>query len=255
MNKELIIKNKNEAVRLIQEYLDKCLDLNDEINLKRVNMLSYWFKDYINYIKEEIIFNPIKLKTYERGDIIQVNLGFNIGSEMGGLHYCVVIDKKNNRNSPVVTVIPLSSQKTEKINKNSISLGTEIYEKMIEKYNQLEKKSRDLIKENERLLIIQNKKLLKKNLNKKEAYKKIEIIRRNILEANKNLNIAKKVKEKTKNMKDGTIAIINQIRVVSKQRIYDPRTDFDVLAGIKLSDKNLDLIDNKMNKLFTKSKI
>lgn len=49
----------------------------------------------------------------------------------------VVIDKKNNRNSPVVTVIPLSSQKTDKINKNSIMLGNDIYNKLVEKANKL----------------------------------------------------------------------------------------------------------------------
>ena len=86
-------------------------------------------------LRSEKDFNPTNLKTYKRGDIIKVNLGFNIGSELGGLHYCVVIDKKNNRNSPVITVIPLSSQKTDKINKNSIMLGNEIYNKLVEKSN------------------------------------------------------------------------------------------------------------------------
>ena len=96
MNKEDAIKNKNEAIKMMINYLDNCLE--------KVNLISYWLKDYIKYIKDEKNFNPTNLKTYERGDIIKVNLGFNIGSEMGGLHYCVVIDKKNNRNSPVVTV-------------------------------------------------------------------------------------------------------------------------------------------------------
>ena len=40
-------------------------------------------------------------------------------------------------------------------------------------------------------------------------------------------------------MKYGSIAIVNQVRVVSKQRIYDPKTNFDVLAGIKLSTEKL----------------
>ena len=123
MNKEDVIKNKNEAIKIMTDYLDNCLAIDDSSNVKKVNLISYWQKDYINYIKNERDFNPINLKTYERGDIIKVNLGFNIGSELGGLHYCVVIDKKNNRNSPVVTVIPLSSRKKEKINKNSIILG------------------------------------------------------------------------------------------------------------------------------------
>lgn len=51
-------------------------------------------------------------------------------------------------------------------------------------------------------------------------------------------------------MKYGSIAIINQIRVVSKQRIYNPKTEFDILSGIKLSNENLNLIDYKMKKMW-----
>ena len=109
MNKEGVIKNKDEAIKMMTDYLDNCLAVDNDSNIKKVNLISYWQKDYINYIKNEKDFNPTNLKTYKRGDIIKVNLGFNIGSELGGLHYCVVIDKKNNRNSPVITVIPLSS--------------------------------------------------------------------------------------------------------------------------------------------------
>lgn len=94
MNKEEVIKNKNEAIKMITDYLDNCLATDDNSNIKKVNLISYWQKDYINYIKDENNFEPTNLKTYERGDIIKVNLGFNIGSELGGLHYCVVMDKK-----------------------------------------------------------------------------------------------------------------------------------------------------------------
>ena len=212
MNKEDVIKNKNEAVQMMEEYLAQCLSI-DDINIKKANLIAYWQKDYINYLKEEKFFNPIKLKTYERGDVIKSNLGFNIGSELGGLHYCVVIDKKNNRKSPVITVIPLSSKKTDKINKNSIFLGNDIY-------NKLSKKS---------YILLQNSK-----------------------EQTENVKLAEKINKEIQKMKYGSIAIINQIRVISKQRIYDPKTEFDILNGIKLSDENLNLIDDKMKKMFIK---
>ena len=39
-------------------------------------------------------------------------------------------------------------------------------------------------------------------------------------------------------------------------KIYDPKSDYDVLAGIKLSNKNLELINEKWNKfLFAKKYI
>ncbi len=46
-------------------------------------------------------------------------------------------------------------------------------------------------------------------------------------------------------MKMDSIALISQITTVSKMKIYDPKSDYDVLAGIKLSNKNLELINEK----------
>ena len=252
MNKEDVIKNKNEAIKMLTDYLDNCLEIDNNTNIKKVNLISYWLKDYIKYIKDEKNFNPINLKTYERGDIIKVNLGFNIGSEMGGLHYCVVIDKKNNRNSPVVTVIPLSSQKIDKINKNSIILGNDIYNKLIEKSNKLIEDNKIENKENKNKLLIETKRLIENNATTDEIFMKTNELKNNIAEAFKKLKLAEKINKELQKMKYGSIAIINQIRVVSKQRIYDPKTEFDILSGIKLSDENLNLIDVKMKKMFIK---
>lgn len=237
---------------MMTDYLNNCLEIDDSTNIKKVNLISYWLRDYIKYIKDEKNFNPINLKTYVRGDIIKVNLGFNIGSELGALHYCVVIDKKNNRNSPVVTVIPLSSQKTDKINKNSIILGNDIYNKLVEKSNKLLEDNKIEIKENKNKLLIEIKRLTENNATTDEIYLKTNELKNNIAEAYKKLKLAEKINAEVQKMKYGSIAIINQIRVISKQRIYDPKTEFDILSGIKLSDENLDLIDFKMKKMFIK---
>ena len=107
LSDESILKNKNEAINKINEYLDSCFSL-DKKHKKKVNLLSYWLKDYISYIEQEENFNSSKLKEYSRGDIIKVNLGFNIGNEEGGLHYCVVLDKKNAKSYSTLTVVPVS---------------------------------------------------------------------------------------------------------------------------------------------------
>ena len=102
--------------------------------LKTLNLLSFWFKDYINYLEQEETFNSSFLKEYSRGDIIKVNLGFNVGNEEGGLHYCVVLDKKNAKSYSTLTVVPLSSFKeTTKKNKTSVFLGKDIYLSLEEK--------------------------------------------------------------------------------------------------------------------------
>jgi len=53
------------------------------------------------------------------------------------------------------------------------------------------------------------------------------------------------------NMKKGSIALVNQITTISKIRIYDPKTDHDILSNIKLSNEKLDLIDAEIRKNFT----
>jgi len=47
------------------------------------------------------------------------------------------------------------------------------------------------------------------------------------------------------------LSLLSQIINISKIRIYDPKTNYDVLSGIKLSNEKLDAIDNEIKKLFT----
>ena len=134
VEKENVIKNKNEAIKMLNNYLDTCISI-DSKHLKKANLISYWLKDYIRYIENEETFSCEKLKKYSRGDIIKVNLGFNIGNEEGGLHYCVVLDVINAKKYSTLTVVPLTSQKNNKnIPNSAILLGTEIYDKLSKKY-------------------------------------------------------------------------------------------------------------------------
>ena len=55
----------------------------------------------------------------------------------------------------------------------------------------------------------------------------------NITEAYKKLELAEKINKEVQKMKYGSIAIINQIRVISKQRIYDPKTEFDIVRTLR----------------------
>ena len=51
-------------------------------------------------------------------------------------------------------------------------------------------------------------------------------------------------------MKEGSIALVNQITTVSKQRIFDPRNLKGVLAGVSLSEENMDKINQKVKDLY-----
>lgn len=66
------------------------------------------------------------------------------------------------------------------------------------------------------------------------------------------LEFLKKFETEITKMKKGSIALLNQITTISKQRIYYPKTSKDLLAGVHLSNSSLDLLDQKMIQLFTK---
>lgn len=94
------IELKNNAIIHKDKSLNR-LDLSflTHIELseyKKSELLAYWIHDYAVYHDEERNFDVTKSGVFHRGDIIKVNLGFNIGSELGGLHYCVVLNKKES---------------------------------------------------------------------------------------------------------------------------------------------------------------
>lgn len=104
---------------------------------KNAITLSYWLHDYMNMLKREETFNSKKLKRYKRGEIIKVHLGYNIGSEQGGLHYAIVLTKNDSKNAPALTIIPLSSVKEGKpLHPSNVFLGNTIFQQLTDKWTE-----------------------------------------------------------------------------------------------------------------------
>lgn len=231
-----IIENKTEYINTIAHKqfalnrLDSLLTYHIENNnFKKANLLSYWFEDFAKYNLAEENFNPKLLKKYKRGSIIKVNLGFNIGNEEGGLHYCIVLDKSNALSSGTITVIPLTSIKeNKKYNSSTLNLGNEIYINLKKICDNMSKK---LSEEYEDIW--------------KSPAEKVE-------KFNTDFKYIKKGEKEISKMKKGSIALVSQITTISKQRIYDPKTSSDILANLRVSDNTLDLIDSKIRELFIK---
>ena len=253
VEKENVIKNKNEAIKMLNNYLDTCISI-DSKHLKKANLISYWLKDYIRYIENEETFSCEKLKKYSRGDIIKVNLGFNIGNEEGGLHYCDVLDVINAKKYSTLTVVPLTSQKNNKnIPNSAILLGTEIYDKLSIKNKTL--KENAIKKSKEYMAELKLTSTLPENSENEKIIKTVKLnnINEKVKLLKDNIDLIDKIQKEISQMKNGSIALINQITTISKQRIYNPKSDVDVLADIKLSNNSLNLIDAKIKKLFIKS--
>ena len=125
---EDIRKQISSSIKCISDFLK---ELSDQGHNKKADLISYWIKDYVRFLKLEEEYDPKKSRKYKRGDVIKAHLGFRIGSEEGGLHYCVVLDKTPALSSPVLTVVPLTSVKKQDnlvyLPRGCVYIGNEIY--------------------------------------------------------------------------------------------------------------------------------
>ena len=139
-SKDDVIQNKKEAIKSLNRMLEIFINDSTGNHLKKAHLLSYWIKDYVRMINFEEHFEPTRNIAYKRGNIVKIQFGFNIGCEYGGLHYGVVLDNKNAHNSPVVTVIPLTSaRENRELHPNSVNLGNDIYRLLKLKYDTIDK--------------------------------------------------------------------------------------------------------------------
>lgn len=219
-----IIHKDNSLTRLDLSFLTH-IELNE---YKKSDLLAYWIKDFAEYHDQERTFNIAKSGVYSRGDVIKVNLGFNIGNELGGLHYCIVLNKYDNTRNGTLNVVPLTSRKDDKrYDLSTVNLGKELYNTFQAKIE----------KEKEKLQQI---------LNELEKIEDIPINIQNIIE--KERKYIEKMEQEISKMKKDSIVLINQITTISKQRIYK-----DVVRrNVKISSQSLDLIDEQIIKFFTK---
>lgn len=274
-SKEDVIQNKKQAIKSLNKLLENYINAPNDSRLKKANLISYWIKDYVRMIDFEEKFDPTKNISYKRGNIVKVDFGFNIGAEYGGLHYGIILDNNNAHNSPVVTVIPLTSMKSDKEpHFNSVDLGNEIYRSLKIKYDTISKALKDEQEEikNELMLF---KILVDLTTQTTEELKTGELddqkFEQKLSDAEKYLTASTKLQsiweEKEKHnkeqqdylnkigleiarMKEGSIALVNQITTISKMRIFDPRNLKGVLSGISLSEENMEKINEKMKNLY-----
>lgn len=224
LKNNVILHKDNSLNRLNLSFL-KHIELSE---YKKSELLAYWIHDFAEYHDEERTFNIAKSGIYSRGDVIKVNLGFNIGNELGGLHYCIVLNKYDNTRNGALNIVPLTSRKdNKKYDSSSVNLGKELYNIFQCKIEKEKLKLQEILVELEKIenvsINIQN------TIEKEQKY------------------IAKMEKEIGK-MKKDSIALINQISTISKQRIFKDT----VRRNVKISNASLDLIDKQIIKFFTK---
>lgn len=238
---EQVTVNKNEALGTLSKLLDIYINSGSESEIKKADLISYWIKDFAQYIEREDTFDSKKLLRYSRGDVIRANFGFRVGKELGGLHFAVVIEDSNPQSADVITVVPLSSTNGRSVHHNNVDLGLEVYNKALDQYKKLHAEAVARVAECKKILS-----LISSSEDENEVAEMQAHISSKLKEATELKNILDKHKNNIGRMKSGSMAIINQITTISKQRIYAPKKSTDFLYGVKLSNSALDKINAKL---------
>ncbi len=234
-----------DAINKVADFLTTL----EATNNNKAEKIAYWLRDYVYFLKAEERFDPLRYKKYKRGDIIKVHLGFNIGNEEGGLHYAVVLDTMNSVKATTLTIIPLTSIKPDKdlsaLRNYEVNCGNAIYNALSAKISATSQNVRNEILNIGKEIGALEAKAEKDSLN--------EGLRNRLDRAMEKAHQLELMQQEIAKMKNGSIALIKQITTVSKIRIRDPISTYDVLHGIRMPNEILDIIDDRIRLFFTEN--
>ena len=241
MEPEELQRHVAEALHELDSLLASWMNSPDDADQKRAQLLSYWVKTYTGMIRRENNFNPAAIPRLARRQIVNVDFGFRVGSELGGLHYAVVMDKENGLRGDTVTVVPLGSLKEHhRTSRNKIILEDGIYSALEEKVNHQMKEARELI----------NSVSTDERLKQMDEKARTEEVVQRVATAKSKLDSAQASISKMKKLKEGSVANVSQITTISKLRIKEPTNPQAVLNGVKVSECDMEQIEKAVVGLY-----
>lgn len=262
-----------QVISDLEEYLHH-LTVKGEPTDKRADKIDQWIEKWTKYLKLEERFNPRSLPAFKRGSIVYVDLGFNVGSEYGGVHYAIVLNKKDSRNNHLLHILPLTSIKsttdldnlkyyqlslsdeihrllTQKGQKNLdlVNEKKEIFEKKLNALNNKISEIQDILEKSENLS--KTNPQLKKYLEDELGYIQNEQSEINEILSDylSQIEYLDKLVNKIRNLKKGSIALLNQVTTISKLRVLDPINKHSLLSGITVTSETLDIIDEALKNI------
>lgn len=72
----------------------------------------WWLRTWARLIMASHRFKARFYPRLQRGDIVTVDFGWNVGRELAGRHWAVVLNVKDDKKSAILVVLPLSSEKS-----------------------------------------------------------------------------------------------------------------------------------------------
>lgn len=247
-----LIQHKKQAIKKLNKTFETFINSPNSQHKKKADLIAYWIETYSKYLTDEERYNYSKLPRYKRGDIVSANFGFNVGSEQGGLHYAIVLDNDNKKNSKVITVVPLSSGNEEKAHERDVYLGNELHDKIMAKYEKFNSKVESELADAKRMLEVVKKSAQATPTTDfyDEIQELLDDLSKRIDRLQQEKGTLEMYKREVSKLKEGSIALMEQITTISKMRIYKPKNSHDLLYGMKFSDGAMDKINEKIQELY-----
>ncbi|MFX3930992.1 type II toxin-antitoxin system PemK/MazF family toxin [Streptococcus suis] len=262
-----------QTITELEEYLHH-LTKNGDPDDARADKISQWVESWTKYLKQEKKFNPRSIPAFKRGSIVYVDLGFNVGTEYGGIHYAIVLNKKDSRNNTLLHILPLTSIKettdVDNLKYYQLSLSNEIHRLLIQKAQNniklitekkiiFEEKQEKIDQKIAELKSILKDQVVSEDLNPRfEEYFENELsnvtseqqeVDKIVRDMTAQSEYLEKLINKIKNLKMGSIALLNQVTTISKLRLLDPINKKSLLTDITLSAETLDIIDDALKNI------
>ncbi len=191
---------------------------------------------------------------FDRGSLIFIEFGVNIGGELSNNHWAIVLDKEDSPYKKTLTVIPLTS----KNQKNTIPIDEIIAESssiLLDEY--VEELHRELfaylqyLDSNDTITkprLLERYQYYKKKFSDQIVHPKM-IDDKNIEQTSSKLNDTTELVEYYKKYIKQSYAKCANLQTISKDRILK-KNKLDPVGQMKVSDNTLDRINQKLKELY-----
>ncbi|WP_367377479.1 type II toxin-antitoxin system PemK/MazF family toxin [Enterococcus gilvus] len=265
MDQQSIIRVCNEAnERFITEALS---------GFPKYTYLPQWLLSQSLYLKDERTRGKKNFKVFKRGTIVYVDFGINVGNELSGNHFAIVLNNFDNKKNGVLTVVPISSKRKANYVPVGIIVGIQSIKHVIRYSDKQQEKLRVLLSASLATGLLDSKTLpedLTETLHTGTPITPNEAIQQAIdldllCETSADLNKktkdllieirqSRKVFDTYKKYTKESYVMPSNIQSISKHRIkrlnkYDPIGNIKVPAGV------LDNIDASLQERFIKERV
>lgn len=188
-----------------------------------------------------------KFKYYRRGQIIQVKFEPQTGYEIKGIHYAIVITKRDQPYIGTLTVVPLTSKSGNHLTPIGSCISDSVFLELLREKNYYY----DLL-----LKAKMQTERIQKAGSVLEATTQDELnqIERDLKAYLDNIKYFDDLENKYKNIKKSSYANIYQITTIDKSKIVNPMNHLDPIKRIKAPDSVMDKIDKGIIEAFTQVK-